>query len=219
MRAIKRGCIKFLNRKGEKFDWDNDDLSDLEVNSEQPKLTDPGVADIPVEDLREIDEPKKPTYVTRAVAARENAGLDREQEPRPARGVTERAEEAEGDVINYDFEPVTAEDDHEETPKAEEVKEDLGRGKRKRTQRVPFSPTMKGQYHKAVGFVEASRKNGNLASKTQASILTTAKEESSTVHAGKTVGTDTHTTRKGEIDNKSSKLVNVGTKRVQFPGR
>ena len=76
VRAIKRGCIKFLNRNGERFDWDNDDLSDLEVNNEQPKLTDPGVADIPVEDVREIDEPRKPTYVTRAVAARENAGLD-----------------------------------------------------------------------------------------------------------------------------------------------
>ena len=34
--AIKRGCIEFLNRAGKKFDWDNDDLSDLEVVSEQP---------------------------------------------------------------------------------------------------------------------------------------------------------------------------------------
>jgi len=49
-RAIKRGRIEFLNRKGEKFDWDNDDLTDLEVVDEQPKLIDPGVADIPVPD-------------------------------------------------------------------------------------------------------------------------------------------------------------------------
>ena len=46
--AIKRGCIEFLNRTGEKFDWDNDDLSKLEVVSEQPKLVDPGVAAIPL---------------------------------------------------------------------------------------------------------------------------------------------------------------------------
>ena len=90
-----------------------------------------------MEDVREIDEPRKPTYVTRAVAARKNAGLDREQEPRPAGGVAGRAnekeDEPEDDAINYDFDPVTAQDDHEETPRAEEEKEELGRGKRKRT--------------------------------------------------------------------------------------
>ena len=47
VRAIKRNRIDFLNRKGEKFDWDNDDLSDLEVTDEQPKMIDPGVADVP----------------------------------------------------------------------------------------------------------------------------------------------------------------------------
>ena len=46
--AIKRGCIEFLNRAGERFDWDNDDLSDLEVVSEQPQLVDPGVAAAPL---------------------------------------------------------------------------------------------------------------------------------------------------------------------------
>ena len=71
----------------------------------------------------------------------------------------EKEEEGEEAPINYDFEPVTAQDDHEETPKAEEEKEDLGRGKQKRIQRVPFSPTMKGQYHKAVGFVETREEN------------------------------------------------------------
>ena len=54
VRAIKRNRIDFLNRKGEKFDWDNDDLSDLEVTDEQPKMIDPGVADVPEED--EYDE-------------------------------------------------------------------------------------------------------------------------------------------------------------------
>ena len=48
-RAIKNGCIKILNRKGEKFDWKNDDLSDLDVASEQPKVGDSGLADIPLD--------------------------------------------------------------------------------------------------------------------------------------------------------------------------
>ena len=47
-KAIQRGYIDFLNRNGEKFDWDNDDLSELEVVSEQPKLVDPGVAEVPL---------------------------------------------------------------------------------------------------------------------------------------------------------------------------
>ena len=115
MRAIKQGCIKFLNRKGEKFNWDNDNLSDLEVADKQSKLTDPGVADINVEEMYEDeDKPKKPTYVTRVVAAR-NADLDREQEPQTARGVAERAndkeDKVEDDQVNYNFEPVTAQNE------------------------------------------------------------------------------------------------------------
>ena len=56
-RAIKKGCTHFLNRKGENFDWENDDLSDLAVVSEQPKVVDPGMVDIlldnsPNEELR-----------------------------------------------------------------------------------------------------------------------------------------------------------------------
>ena len=86
--VIKRGCIDFLNRNGEKFDWDNGNLSELEVVSEHPKLVDPGVAEIPL--ATEPDEElggsreaiEKPLYVTRAVAARRCAGLDVELEPR-----------------------------------------------------------------------------------------------------------------------------------------
>ena len=37
-RATKKGCIEFLNRNGENIDWENDDLSELEVVNEQPKL-------------------------------------------------------------------------------------------------------------------------------------------------------------------------------------
>ena len=74
--AIKRNRIDFLNRKGEKFDWDNVDLSDLEVTDEQPKMIDPGVADVPEKDEYDEDPDQdrtvkeKPSYVTRAVAAR-----------------------------------------------------------------------------------------------------------------------------------------------------
>ena len=120
LRAIKCGCIKFLNRKGEKIDWDNNNLSGLEVRDEQPRLTDPGVADIPVEEMYDDkDNPEKPSYVTRAVAARKNAGLNREQEPHTARWAEEhtndKTDKAEDDQINCDFEPVTAQGDLEET--------------------------------------------------------------------------------------------------------
>ena len=32
-----------MNRKGEKFDWDNDDLADLKAVDEQPKLIHPDI--------------------------------------------------------------------------------------------------------------------------------------------------------------------------------
>ena len=73
--AIKRGCIIFLNRNGEKFDLKNGNLSKLELVSEQPKLVDPGVAEIPSvaepeEELGRSRETKeKPSYLTRTVAA------------------------------------------------------------------------------------------------------------------------------------------------------
>ena len=37
-RAIKKNAIKFLNRNKEKFDWDNDDLDDLEVESGEKRI-------------------------------------------------------------------------------------------------------------------------------------------------------------------------------------
>ena len=48
MYVIKKSCIEFLDRKRKKFDWDNGNLSNVELVDEQPRLTDPGVADIPV---------------------------------------------------------------------------------------------------------------------------------------------------------------------------
>ena len=130
-------------------------------------MTDPGVADIPEEDEYDKDPDhdhkvkEKPSYVTRAVAVRERAGLNREL-PCAARGVDERA----SDVIEIDddddwvqadipmIEPplkikIEPEDITVESKPEQEV---LGRGHRNCAQRVPFSPRMKGQRYKAVGF-------------------------------------------------------------------
>ena len=46
--AILKGQIKFLNRKGEKFDWDNEDLTEIEMADKEPKLVQPNfIAEIP----------------------------------------------------------------------------------------------------------------------------------------------------------------------------
>ena len=112
--VIKRGCVDFLNRSGEKIDWENDDMSELKVVSEQPKLVDPGVADIPstAEPEEELGGPHevkgKPSYVTRAVAARRRAGLDVESAPHQSRGVEVHADNVividdEGDETQIDI--------------------------------------------------------------------------------------------------------------------
>ena len=36
-----RGHIKFLNRHGVKFDWDNDDLEEIELSKTDKKLVQP----------------------------------------------------------------------------------------------------------------------------------------------------------------------------------
>ena len=187
-RAIKRGCIEFLNRKKEKFDWENDDLSDLEVVEEQPKVTDPGVADIPEEDEYDEDlgtdknKKEKPSYVTRAVAARRAAGLDGESGPRAARGVRERADdviEIDDDSVQMDVPepPMTIKVEVEDIPEAadeesEPTSEALGWEQRKRVKRVPLSPRWKGQHHKAVGFVQAEEDSGSTATNSEDLILT-----------------------------------------------
>ena len=40
-KAILKGQIKFMNQKGEKFDWDNDDLTEIEMSDIEPKLVQP----------------------------------------------------------------------------------------------------------------------------------------------------------------------------------
>ena len=88
-------------------------MSELEVVSEQPKLVDPGVADIPsaAEPEEELGGAQvveeKLSCVTRAVAARRRAGLDVEPEPRRSRGVEVRADDVivihnDGDAVQVE---------------------------------------------------------------------------------------------------------------------
>ena len=100
--------------------------------SEQPKLVDSGVADIPLDDgpgeelggSPEVKE--KPSYVTRAVAARRRAGLGVESAPRQSRGVEVRAdnvividddgEEAQVDIPAPEAPPLTIKIEPEDIP-------------------------------------------------------------------------------------------------------
>ena len=205
-RAIKRNRIDFLNRKGEKFDWDNDDLSDLERVDEQPKMIDPGVADVPEDDKYDEDPDQgrrveeKPSYVTRAVAARERAGLNRES-PRQARGVDERV----GDVIEIDdgwmpadVPPVkptmtikTEPGDIPEEP--EELQEVPRRSQRNRVPRVPFEPVMEGQRYKEVGFLEKEEFRGD-ADNSKDLFQTGGAEELNILHTAECVPDGTRAT-------------------------
>ena len=78
---------------------------------------------------------------------------------------------------------------------------------------------MKGQYHKAVGFVEASEENGNLPRKTEDSIQTNGSAEFNIAHAGDATGTGTTTTRKGEIEQKLNQLMEAWAKQGQLAAR
>ena len=70
MCAIKQGCFKSLNRRCKKLNWDNTNIWNLKAIDDQPSLTDPGVADIPEEELYDKeDRQQKPSYITMALAA------------------------------------------------------------------------------------------------------------------------------------------------------
>ena len=46
--SILKVQIKFLNRKGEKFDWDKNNLIEIEMADKEPKLVQPNfIAEIP----------------------------------------------------------------------------------------------------------------------------------------------------------------------------
>ena len=101
-RAILRERIEFLNRKGENFNWDNDDLADLQAIDEQPKIIHPDIiSEIPGVETADmydgisrptpIGKDKKPSlYAERAAKARKNTGLDTIDQ---ARGVNKKQDE------------------------------------------------------------------------------------------------------------------------------
>ena len=117
---------------------------------EQPKLVNPGVAEIPLaavpkEKLGGSRETKeKPLYVTRAVAARRRAGLDIESVPRQSRGVEVRADDVividdDGDEIQVDVPapeapPLSIKIEHKDIPQDPEESDEpaLGRSTRNR---------------------------------------------------------------------------------------
>ena len=85
---IANNSIQFLNRHGGKLYWDNDDLSELEVTTELPKMINPDmVSNLPGIEL-ESDFPQpavpesgeKPDIITQFSATRLNSGLDDETE-------------------------------------------------------------------------------------------------------------------------------------------
>ena len=104
--------------------------------NEQPKLVDPRVVDIPLdagpkEELRGSPEVKeKSSYVTRAVAARQRAGLDVKSEPRQSRGVEVRADDVilndnDGDEVQVEVPapeapPLSIKIEHEDIPQDSE---------------------------------------------------------------------------------------------------
>ena len=95
---IANNGIQFRNRHGGKFDWDNDDMFELEVTTELTKMIHPDmVANIPGIELdSDFLQPavpasgEKPDIMTQLAAARLNAGLGDEVEANiELRGVIE----------------------------------------------------------------------------------------------------------------------------------
>ena len=84
-KAIFKGQIKFLNRKGETFDWDNDNLTEIEMANKEPKLVQPDfISEIPGVEVDSDYEPiirqkhdtepeVKSSYAERAKNAHKNA--------------------------------------------------------------------------------------------------------------------------------------------------
>ena len=105
--AILKGQIKFLNRKGDKFDWENNDLTEIEMADKEPKLVQPNfIAKIPLieveSDYEPIMGPKPSTepevnssYAERAKKARKNAGQNTDVMTHPkTRGVDDDEDDA-----------------------------------------------------------------------------------------------------------------------------
>ena len=76
----------------------------------------------------------------------------------------------------------------------------LGRGHRKHIKRVQLSPRMKGQHHKAVGFLQAEEESGSNTTNSEETILTSGTEDLNSLHADshEQAGTDTRIDSEGE---------------------
>ena len=83
-KLVMKDSVQFLNRKGEKFDWDNDEMSDLEVKTDPSKMIHPNIsAELPgIELQRDRTNPSRvtvrsgPTPTKQAAASRISVGLD-----------------------------------------------------------------------------------------------------------------------------------------------
>ena len=170
-----RGRIKFLNRNGEKFDRNSNDLGEIGVVGKQPKLIQLDfIAEIPrIEmdsDYDKIIGPKpdeeqdaKPSISERAAAARRNPGLETNVDVHvTTRGVD--YEIAETPVYEVDYEsdeksyggvyPLVKKEEHNLYDDPEEEENDqlepevfLGRGQRIIRPPQIIIPTMKGKHH------------------------------------------------------------------------
>ena len=83
-KLVMKDSIQFLNRKGKKFEWYNDELSNLEVKKDPSKMIHPDIpAELPgIELERDRNTPSrvtvriKPSVTEQASSARISAGLD-----------------------------------------------------------------------------------------------------------------------------------------------
>ena len=173
--AIMQGRIKFLNRNGEKFDWDNDDLGEIEVVVKYPKLIQTDfITEIPGIDMdsdyEKIIGPKpdeeqdaKPLISEHAEDARRNAGLESNVDVHvTTRGVDDDIEETpvyevddeSDDELDGGVYPPVKEEEHDSGDDPEEEENDqpepevtLGRVQRIRRPPQRLIPTMKGKHH------------------------------------------------------------------------
>ena len=173
--AILWGRINFLNRSGEKFDWGNDYLVEIEVVAKDPIFIQPDfIAEIPGIDMdsdyEKIIGPKpdeeqdaNPWVSKREAAARRNAGLETNVDVHvTTRGVDDDIEETPVDEVNDESDdksdggvyPLVAEEDHssgydpeEEGNYQPEPEVPIGRIHRIRRPQKKIIPTMKGKHH------------------------------------------------------------------------
>ena len=103
-KLVMKDSIQFLNRKGKKFDWDNDELSDLEVKKYPLKMVHPDIpAEFPrIEIERDRNTPSrvtvrsKPSVTKQAEAARVSDGLDAPPEDSAVTRVVDDAPATDG---------------------------------------------------------------------------------------------------------------------------